>query len=130
MRLFRRKKEVEAPIVNPTEIDPKTAPDFIKRGYAFHARGDQINAEADIRKAISMDSGDPEAHYALALTLKSQDRKEDAVAAFKAALIELENLEKDDPIKAHMLTRLTKGHINQLTKGDWDLRKDFWGFEE
>jgi tetratricopeptide (TPR) repeat protein len=130
MSLFRRKKvEIETPKIEPTEIEPKSAADYVKRGYAYYARGNYEKASEDILKALSMDSQSIEAFYALGLNHKAQDRVDDAVEAFQNALNRVSALEKVDSIRAHMLSRLIKGHINQLTKGDWDLRKEFWELE-
>lgn len=129
MNFFRKKTkvEIEQPKADPAEIDPKNAADYIKRGYAYYARKEYAKAEEDTRKAISMDAKSAEGYYALGLSLKAQDKKDEAVKAFQQALDFMNALEEQDIVRAHMLTRITKGHINQLTKGDWDLRAEFWG---
>jgi tetratricopeptide (TPR) repeat protein len=132
MNFFRKKNKVviEAPKADPTEINPENAADYVKRGYAFHARKEYAKADEDFRKAISMDSQSAEAHYGLGLNLKTQNKKEEAIKAFQQALDFMNALEEQDIIRAHMLSRITKGHINQLKKGDWDLRKEFWDRDE
>lgn len=132
MPLFRKKQEVNVATyrADPSEIDPKTSEDYIKRGYAYHARKEYAKADADLQQAITLDAASPEAYYALGLNLKALDRKDEAVKAFQKALDLMPALEEKDTVRAHMLSRITKGHINQLVKGDWDLRTDFWGLEE
>ncbi|NUM43262.1 MAG: tetratricopeptide repeat protein [Anaerolineales bacterium] len=132
MNLFRKKQTVSVATykADPTSITPQTFEDYIKRGYAYHARQEYAPADEDFRKAISMDSSSTEAYYALGLNLKAQNRKEEATKAFQQALNFMNALEEKDTVRAHMLTRLTKGHINQLAKGDWDLRKEFWGSDK
>lgn len=129
MPLFGKKQEVNVATyrADPTETDPKTFDDYVKRGYAYHARKDYEKADADFRQALTLDSTSSEAYYALGLNLKTLGRKNDAVKAFQQALDYINKLEEQDTVRAHMLTRITKGHINQLVKGDWDLRKEFWG---
>jgi tetratricopeptide (TPR) repeat protein len=126
--MFRKKNEPAKPlIIDPTTLTPTDAESYVKRGYAFYARGDFARAEEDFRKALSMDSTWVEAHYALALNLKAQNRPDEAVLAFQKALEHIGGVEKETPTRAHMLSRIIKGHINQLTKGNWDLRMEFWG---
>jgi tetratricopeptide (TPR) repeat protein len=127
MNFLRKKPNIEVQNIDPTTIIPTDALGFINRGYAFHARGEFLLAEEDIRKALTMDSTLEEAHYALSLNLKAQNRRDEAIESFQKALERMPTLEKANPIRAHMLTRIIKGHINQLTKGNWDLRNEFWG---
>jgi tetratricopeptide (TPR) repeat protein len=129
MNFFRKKPPVSVATyqADPAATTPETFEEYLKRGYAYHARKDYAPADEDFRKAISMDASSSEAYFALGLNLKAQNRKADAIRAFQQALNFMNALEEKDTVRAHMLTRLTKGHINQLEKGDWDLRKEFWG---
>ncbi|MCB9133788.1 MAG: tetratricopeptide repeat protein [Anaerolineales bacterium] len=131
MPLFRKKQEVNVATyrADPTEIDPKTSEDYIKRGYAYHARKEFTKADADLQQAVSLDATSPEAYYALGLNLKALERKDEAIKAFQKSLELIPTLEEQNIVRAHMLTRITKGHINQLVKGDWDLRTEFWSKE-
>lgn len=132
MNFFRKKTKVvvETPKADPSEINPENATDYIRRGYAFHARKEYSKAEEDFRKALSMDAKSHEAYYALGLNLKAQNNNEAAIQAFQQALDFMNKLEEQNATRAHMLSRITKGHINQLKKGNWDLRKEFWGTDE
>jgi tetratricopeptide (TPR) repeat protein len=132
MNFFRKKNQVSIATykADPAEITPQTMADYIKRGYAYHARKDFGKADEDFRKAISMDASSSEAYYALGLNLKVQGRNEEALKAFQQALDYMNKLEEQDSVRAHMLSRITKGHINQLSTGDWDLRKEFWGTDQ
>jgi len=129
MNLFRKKPPVSVATykADPTATTPQTIAEYIKRGYAYHARQDFGKADEDFRAAISMDASSSEAYYASGLNLKIQGRKEEAIKAFQQALDYMNKLEEQDSVRAHMLSRITKGHINQLTNGDWGLRKEFWG---
>ncbi len=132
MNFFRKKSPLSIAVykADPTATNPETTADYLKRGYAYHARTDYQKADTDFRKAISMDSSSSEAYFALGLNLKTLERKEDAIQAFQQALDFMNKLAEQDSVRAHMLSRLTKGHINQLTKGEWDLRSEFWGTDE
>jgi tetratricopeptide (TPR) repeat protein len=83
-------------------------------------------AEADFRRAISIDPEDVDATYVLGLVLKAEGRIEEAVASFQKAvsLIEAGKVENKD--RSEMLRRLALGHINELTEGDWNLEKEIW----
>ncbi len=133
MRFFRKKKvfeQIEGAKADPTAVvNPTTAEDFLKRGWAYHARQRYTEAEADFRKALELSPDDTEILYALGLCLKRQDRKDEAVEAFQRVLHLLEEREPEDEsakVRAGMLRRLTLGHVNELTKGDWDLEKEVW----
>lgn len=132
MSFFNKKNTATTPPelkADPTAITPQTAADYLKRGYAYYARQEFPQADEDFRKALALEPESAEAHYALGFNLKALGRKEEAVTAFQQALKYIDTLEEQNKVRAHMLARLAKGHINQIVKGDWDLRKDFWGEE-
>ncbi|GAB4581967.1 MAG: hypothetical protein Fur0022_47190 [Anaerolineales bacterium] len=132
MNFFRKKQAVTVATytADPDAINPQTSEEYIKRGYAYHARREYTKAEADFRKAITLDPSSSEAYYALGINLKALERKDEAIQAFQQALDFINKLEEQDSVRAHMLSRITKGHINQLSKGNWDLRTEFWGTSE
>lgn len=93
---------------------------------AHYARKQYAEAEADLKKAISLDATSIDAYYSLGMVLKADNHKEDAVAAFNKA-IELILAKTDaSAIKYDMLRRLAVGHVNELTQGDWNLEKEIW----
>lgn len=51
MKLFRKKKpfeQIEGARADPAAVlNPTTAADFLKRGWAYHARQQYVEAEAD-----------------------------------------------------------------------------------
>jgi len=133
MKFFRRKKpfeQIQGAKADPTAIvNPTTAADFRKRGWAYHARGQYTEAEADFRKALELAPDDVETLYALGLCLKQQERANEAAEVFRQVVSRLENVETDDALeraRVGMLHRLALGHVNELTKGDWDLEKEIW----
>lgn len=133
MKLFNpfKKKKAAAPVVeiavNPDAMpEPQDVQGYRRRGWAFHTMGSNDKAEADFRRAISIDPEDVDANYALGLVLKAQGRNEEAIASFKkaVALIDAGKVENRD--RREMLHRLSLGHVNELTGGDWNLEKEIW----
>jgi tetratricopeptide (TPR) repeat protein len=125
-----KKKQIAQP--NDTARDPQTMPEphdlqgYRGRGWAYHSRGMNALAEADFRRALSIEPEDVDATYVLGLVLKSEGRKEEAIASFQKAvsLIEAGKVENKD--RSEMLRRLALGHVNELTVGDWNLEKEIW----
>lgn len=129
MKLFRRKEiyKVESEPVDPGKFqEPKTAQEFLNRGMAFYARDQYDNAENDIRKAISMDRKYIDAFYSLGMILKAQKRNDEAIEAFQQTLDYLGGKEGEHNPKKDMLRRLAKGHVNEISLGDWNLEEEVW----
>jgi tetratricopeptide (TPR) repeat protein len=128
VRIFKKKtKTADAEMVEKTYMTKPTSwEDYLKRGWAFYGKKDYKQAENDFRKTLSMQSDSVDAHFALGLVCKVQSRYDDAVKSFAEALKLLESKAEEDPGRRQMLRRLIKGHINELTKGDWDLEKEMW----
>jgi len=124
--IFKKKtKAVDSEVVDLSYMNKPTSwEDYLKRGWAFHAKKDHKQAENNFRKALSMQSDSVDAHFALGLTCKAQGRYDDAVKSFAEALKLLEARTGEDSDRRQMLRRLIKGHINELTKGDWGLVKE------
>lgn len=128
--IFRRKAAQEN---NIAEKDPDKMPEptdiqgFMRRGWAYHSRGDQARAEADFKQALALDSHSVDANYAIGLVYKAQNKKEPAIEAFNHTieLIQSGALEEEQS-RAEMLRRLALGHINELTIGDWNLEDQVW----
>lgn len=110
-------------------IQPKTAADFIRRGWENRTGGKLDDAEKDFRKAISLDERSVEAYYGLGLMLKSQDRKKEAIENFTMVL-EMIDTNLEDHARIEMLRRLSKGQINMIKGGDWNLEKEIWRKEK
>jgi tetratricopeptide (TPR) repeat protein len=126
---FKRKKDKKEEVskLNLQEIaDPTDFDGFMRRGWAYHSLGDQDKAEADFRRAISFSPESVDANFAMGLVFKSQGRKEDAVEIFKNAMKLIKEGKIEDQSKSEMMRRLTLGHINELTIGDWNLEDQIW----
>ncbi len=114
-------------LVDPeTMQDPQSLADFIRRGYAFYARSKFPEAEADFKKAISLDPKSVDAVYALGMTLKAEKKSDDSVKTFNEVISLLTSGVIQDKTRADMLKRLAMGHINEMTEGDWNLEKEIW----
>ena len=126
---FKRRKEEKEEVseLAPEEFsEPKDFEGFMRRGWLYHSRGEQDKAEVDFRRAISFSPDSVDANYAMGLVFKSQGRKEDAVEIFNKAMELIEGGKIEQHSKSEMLRRLTLGHINELTTGDWNLEDQIW----
>jgi tetratricopeptide (TPR) repeat protein len=122
----RRKAEVTE-ITDPNELpEPTDVDSYIRRGWAFHSRHQERDAEADFRRALELDPESVDANYVLGLVLKAQNRQEDAVASFRRTIELLEAGKLEDRDRTQMLRRLSLGHINEMTQGDWNLEEEVW----
>lgn len=115
----KTKDEAQAKVA---QVLPKTAKDFVQRGWVRRVKHEVAEAEDDFRQALKLDAGNIEAVYGLAQSLMEQGKNDEAVKTFKEAakLLEGDTL-KDDPVRASMLRRQALGHIERMTKGEWDL---------
>ncbi len=128
-RLFKKREifKVKSVPVDPASMDaPTTCDDYIKRGMAYYARKQYQEAEADLKKAISMNGDNIDSLYSLGMVLKAANRKDEAVAAFKQVISIIVSRPDAKEIKLDMLRRLALGHVNELTQGDWNLEKEIW----
>jgi tetratricopeptide (TPR) repeat protein len=107
-----------------TKTDP--VDDLLRSGWASFTKGDLDAAEANFRKASSLNPRSVEAHFALGISIKAQDRKKEAIKAFKQVITLIEENVLDDRTRGAMLRRLALGHINQANSGDWNLEKEIW----
>ena len=126
---FKKKsiEKEETAAIDPNEFKEPTDYDgFMQRGWAHHARGSQNQAESDFRRAISYSPESVDANYALGLVMKSQGNKEGAVELFNKAMELIKQGKIESHSQSEMMRRLTLGHINELTTGDWNLEDQIW----
>lgn len=106
----------------------KTYEDYYREAWAFHgSKKDEDAAEENFRQAIALNPSSVDAYYGLGLVLKAQDRRQDAIQAFQKVVELLDAQTVGDLSRAHMLRRLSIGHMNQMKTGDWGLEKEIWG---
>ena len=106
--------------------DPQTYAEFYRLGWAQHGAGKNDAAEANLRKAVELDPASVDAHYALGLALRSQDRRREAVQSFQTVVDMIDASGTEHDARMTMVRRLAKGLINQIEKGDWDLEEEIW----
>ncbi len=115
------------PVFDPSaNSEANDSREYQLRGYALYTTGDYSQAQTEFEKAVSLDPNDIEAVYGLGLTLKMQGRLEESSDTFQKVLSLLQDGYVKDSTRAKMLERLTKGHLNIMTIGDWNLEKEIW----
>jgi len=126
---FKKKSDEQEVVgdIDPTELpEPSDYESFLHRGWTYNVRGEQEQAESDFRRAISFSPESVDANFALGLNLKYQGKKDEAVEVFTRTMEILEGGEAERDSKTEMMRRLTLGHINELTTGEWDLEDQIW----
>ena len=68
-----------------TELDPAYAPAYVNQADLYRNQGDEVRAEAVLRKAIAVIPDNGDVHHALGLSLVRQKRTAEAVAALAQA---------------------------------------------
>jgi tetratricopeptide (TPR) repeat protein len=129
VKLFQKKEifKVKSKPMDPASIsEPKTADEYQRRGMAYYARKDFNSAETDLRKAISLDDNHIDSYYSLGMVLKAANKNEEAVHAFNQVVILITNNADLQNVKYDMLRKLALGHVNEITRGDWNLEKEIW----
>jgi len=127
--MFAKKEifKVKSMPVDPTSMgEPVTADDLQRRGMAYYARKQYAQAEADLKKAISLDSNHIDSYYSLGMVYKAVDRKQEAVDAFNHVIELILTNPGVDATKNDMLRKLALGHMNEINQGDWNLEKEIW----
>lgn len=117
----------EKPVIDPSGIsESENSRDHQLRGYALYTTGDYDGARVDFESAVSLDPNDVEALYGLGLTRKMQGDLDGSADSFNQVLELLRAGAVKDTTRAKMLERLTKGHLNIMNVGDWNLEKEIW----
>lgn len=127
--LFKRKstEEEQTGKIEPSEMpEPTNGEGYLRRGWAFHAKDMESEAEADFKQALALDANSVDANYALGLTKKAQGQREAALEYFRKAMELIEAGKVKQGTQPEMLRRLTLGHINELSEGDWNLEAEIW----
>jgi len=100
--------------------------ELIAKGWSYHANGAEEDAENYFRAAAEKDGRSIEAHFGLALVLKSQGRRKEAASTFDQVVALLDKHVISDKGRSTMLRRLAKAHINEIETGDWNLEAEIW----
>lgn len=115
-------------VLNPEQILPQSADEYTQRGWLYYDTKEYARAEEDFRQAIQLCPDDADIYYALGLDLKFLGRSQEAVKTFELVNSLADRL--DDYVRGMMIKRLSNGHINQMTQGNWNLAKDVWKQKE
>jgi len=125
MKSSEKLKQQENPIeIDPTSIDAQSPKEFIYRGWLYLYRKAYEKAEDDFQQAFSLEPGNLDTLFALAIAQKLVGKSELAVHSFEQVIQLAEGVE--DRTRSNMLKRLAKGHIQHILIGDWDLEKELW----
>lgn len=100
---------------------PQTEDEFVKSGWEHYSKKEYYRAEADFQKALDISPNNPDTLYALGMTYQASGRQPEAIRTFEKTIQVLENAGENDFVRAHMMTRLARGHINRIKTGDWNL---------
>ena len=130
MKLFSRKSRTAqrtSGLDDPQEMpEPQNSAEYLRRGYAYYARGRFPEALADFQRSIALDPDSVDAMYGLGMAQKASKLHDESVKSFQQVLTLLNAGAVADRIRADMLRRLALGHINEITSGDWNLEKEIW----
>jgi tetratricopeptide (TPR) repeat protein len=106
-----------------------TLEDYMRRGWSYYSQKMGPEAEANFKEALALDAQNVDANYSLGLVMKAQGMNDKAVEYFQTARELIEMGLVPDKTRAEMLRRLSSGHINELTEGDWKLEEEIWHYK-
>jgi len=107
--------------------NPKSAEAHSNLGWGLYGQKQHAEAVKEFETALTLDPGWVDAHYGLGLAHKSAGATAEAIAAFEKVMALAPRL--PDVVRAHMLSRLAHGHVNEIRSGDWDLDKELRHYE-
>lgn len=99
----------------------QTAEDFFQSGWRHYSSKEFFRAEADFQKAIELSPDYLDSFYGLGMTYQASNRQPEAIKAFEKVINMLAGNAEVENVRAHMLSRLARGHINLMKTGDWNL---------
>jgi tetratricopeptide (TPR) repeat protein len=102
--------------------NPTSAEAHSNLGWGLYGQRQYAEAADTFREALRLDRNWVDAHYGLGLALKEAGRGAEAVPAFEAVIALVPQIENQ--VRATMLKRLARGHINQIKQGDWNLDRE------
>lgn len=117
------RKKTNTPVESVKQIEnPQTAEEFAERAWSNYSRKLFEQAEEDFRRSLSLKSDNPDAMYALGLTLAAAGKAQEAISTFQDVIEYLgSRVTEETRVRYHMLMRLSRGHINRVKTGEWRL---------
>lgn len=109
------------PVRSPGHDDSHVAE---TQAWGLYAQGSWNEAVREIRTGLQRFPDSLDLRFVEGLTLKRLDRRTEAVAAFREALLRVDGV--GEKTRAAMLRRLLVGHINMLEQGAWNLEPETW----
>jgi tetratricopeptide (TPR) repeat protein len=117
-----KKMSVGKPGQEPQMLsEPQTAEDFTQRGWNHYTKKEYFRAETDFYKALELSPDNPDILYPLALTLQTSGRPKEAADMFEKVIQLYSEPAEENRVRALMVTRLAKGHINRIKTGEWHI---------
>ncbi len=93
---------------------PWTAEDYQRRAWQHYARKEQVQAEADFRKALELNAGLIDSVYGLGMTLKAAGNFAGAKAPFEAVIKLIDEGVVKDEARGKILRALVNAQIAML----------------
>jgi tetratricopeptide (TPR) repeat protein len=122
--MLKKKKDANATSATTATMDltnPQSVEEFVQRGWNHYSKKEYFRAETDFNRALELSPHNPDILYALGLNLQASGRPQEAIAAFQKVNEILQAAPEDEIVRAHMLMRLSRGHINKIKTGDWHI---------
>lgn len=102
--------------------NPNNADAYSNLGWGYYGQRKYEEAFKAFGQALTLDRNLIDGHYGLGLALKESGARQDAIAEFEA-VVKLAPQDQNT-VRGQMLSRLARGHINQIKSGDWSLDTD------
>ena len=103
----------------PDDLQPQ-----IDLGWGLYGGGQYAEAAEQFKRVLGLSRDAVDALYGLGLSYKALGNKEAAVDAFEKVSALADQLE--DKVRGTMLRRLSRGQVNEMNSGDWNLEKEIW----
>ncbi|MCJ7511452.1 MAG: hypothetical protein MUO23_00615 [Anaerolineales bacterium] len=96
----------------------------LDQAWAAYGAEDLAQAQRIVGELLPQAPGDVEAAYLAGLVWRAQGKAQEARLAFQTVVDNHHQIE--DHTRGRMLRRLAVGHLNQITRGVWDLEPETW----
>jgi tetratricopeptide (TPR) repeat protein len=97
--------------------------EYFRSGWSHYSKKEYYRAEADFQKALAAAPGNVDVLYGLGMALQASGRQPEAISTFESVIQLLSMPAPEDKVRAFMLARLARGHVNRIKTGDWKLQE-------